>query len=257
MSANHSLQKLLDELGRLPGIGPKSAQRIAYYLLEADAEEARRLAESSLEVKQEVHFRSRCFNYATADECSICQDTMRDTTRICVVGSPRDVQAIERTGSYHGLYHVLGGVISPMDKIGPEQLHIRELLARLGHEDIHEVIIATNPKIEGETTASYLARTIKPLGVEVSRLASGLPVGGDLELADEVTRGRAIEARRAIKVACLLLPYVFLATHGVVIISPCDCEFVVQQRCFVSTYRMDASARILNLSIRCATFLVR
>ena len=171
MSANHSLQKLLDELGRLPGIGPKSAQRIAYYLLEADAEEARRLAEAILEVKQEVHFCSRCFNYATADECSICQDSMRDTTRICVVGEPRDVQAIERTGSYHGLYHVLGGVISPMDKIGPEQLHIRELLARLGHEDIHEVIIATNPNIEGETTASYLARTIKPLGVEVSRLA--------------------------------------------------------------------------------------
>ena len=185
MSANHSLQKLLDELGRLPGIGPKSAQRIAYYLLEADAEEARRLAEAILEVKQEVHFCSRCFNYATADECSICQDSMRDTTRICVVGEPRDVQAIERTGSYHGLYHVLGGVISPMDKIGPEQLHIRELLARLGHEDIHEVIIATNPNIEGETTASYLARTIKPLGV-------------DLEYADELTLGRAIEARRTI-----------------------------------------------------------
>ena len=174
MSVNHSLQKLLDELGRLPGIGPKSAQRIAYYLLEADAEEARRLAEAILEVKQEVHFCSRCFNYATADECSICQDSMRDTTRICVVGEPRDVQAIERTGSYHGLYHVLGGVISPMDKIGPEQLH------------------------EGETTASYLARTIKPLGVEVSRLASGLPVGGDLEYADELTLGRAIEARRTI-----------------------------------------------------------
>ena len=155
MSANHSLQKLLDELGRLPGIGPKSAQRIAYYLLEADAEEARRLAEAILEVKQEVHFCSRCFNYATADECSICQDSMRDTTRICV-------------------------------------------LARLGHEDIHEVIIATNPNIEGETTASYLARTIKPLGVEVSRLASGLPVGGDLEYADELTLGRAIEARRTI-----------------------------------------------------------
>ena len=182
----------------IPGIGPKSAHRIAYYLLEADAEEARRLAEAILEVKQEVHFCSRCFNYATADECSICQDPMRDTTRICVVGEPRDVQAIERTGSYHGLYHVLGGVISPMDKIGPEQLHIRELLARLGHEDIHEVIIATNPNIEGETTASYLARTIKPLGVEVSRLASGLPVGGDLEYADELTLGRAIEARRAI-----------------------------------------------------------
>ena len=183
MSANHSLQKLLDELGRLPGIGPKSAQRIAYYLLEADAEEARRLAEAILEVKQEVHFCSRCFNYATADECSICQDPMRDTTRICVVGEPRDVQAIERTGSYHGLYHVLGGVISPMDKIGPEQLHIRELLARLGHEDIHEVIIATNPNIEGETTASYLARTIKPLGVEACPWAATWSMPTSLHLA--------------------------------------------------------------------------
>ena len=256
MSANHSLQKLLDELGRLPGIGPKSAQRIAYYLLEADAEEARRLAEAILEVKQEVHFCSRCFNYATADECSICQDSMRDTTRICVVGEPRDVQAIERTGSYHGLYHVLGGVISPMDKIGPEQLHIRELLARLGHEDIHEVIIATNPNIEGETTASYLARTIKPLGVEVSRLASGLPVGGDLEYADELTLGRAIEARRAISLSgapCHGPSPFARGAHNWAFVR----GFVVQQRCFASAYRMDASARILNLPIRCATFWVR
>ncbi len=198
MSANHSLQKLLDELGRLPGIGPKSAQRIAYYLLEADAEEARRLAEAILEVKQEVHFCSRCFNYATADECSICQDPMRDTTRICVVGEPRDVQAIERTGSYHGLYHVLGGVISPMDKIGPEQLHIRELLARLGHEDIHEVIIATNPNIEGETTASYPGPYYQAAGRR--GIASGeRPARGRRpEYADELTLGRAIEARRTI-----------------------------------------------------------
>ena len=193
-----ALQRLLDELGRLPGIGPKSAQRIAYYLLEADAEEARRLAQAILEVKQQVHFCPVCFSYATRETCDVCSDSSRDRASICVVSEPRDVQAIERTGSYHGLYHVLGGVISPMDKIGPEQLHIRELLARLGHEDIHEVIIATNPNIEGETTASYLARTIKPLGVEVSRLASGLPVGGDLEYADELTLGRAIEARRAI-----------------------------------------------------------
>ena len=183
MSADRSLQILLDELGRLPGIGPKSAQRIAYYLLEADAEEARRLADSILMVKNEVHFCSRCFNYATGDECAICEDMSRDRDRICVVGEPRDVTAIERTGSYHGLYHVLGGVISPMDKIGPDQLHVRELLARLGAEDIEEVIIATNPNIEGETTASYLARTIKPLGITVTRLASGLPVGGDLEYA--------------------------------------------------------------------------
>ena len=186
MSADRSLQILLDELGRLPGIGPKSAQRIAYHLLEADAEEARRLAHAILQVKEQVHFCSRCFNYATADECDICTD------------STRDVSAIERTGSYHGLYHVLGGVISPMDKIGPDQLRIRELIGRLGAEDIQEVIIATNPNIEGETTASYLARTIKPLGVAVSRLASGLPVGGDLEYADELTLGRAIEARRTL-----------------------------------------------------------
>ena len=198
MSANRSLQILLDELGRLPGIGPKSAQRIAYYLLESDAEEARRLAHAILQVKERVHFCSRCFNYATDDECSICEDMTRDRSRICVVGEPRDVSAIERTGTYRGLYHVLGGVISPMDKIGPEQLRVRELLARLGSEDIEEVIIATNPNIEGEATASYLARTIKPLGVTVSRLASGLPVGGDLEYADELTLGRAIEARRAL-----------------------------------------------------------
>lgn len=198
MSADRSLQILLDELGRLPGIGPKSAQRIAYYLLEADAEEAHRLADAIVAVKEQVHFCSRCFNYATEDECAICQDASRDHTRICVVSEPRDVSAIERTSSYRGLYHVLGGVISPIDKIGPEQLHVRELLARLGAEDIQEVIIATNPNIEGETTASYLARTIKPLGVTVSRLASGLPVGGDLEYADELTLGRAIEARRAL-----------------------------------------------------------
>ncbi len=198
MSADRSLQILLDELGRLPGIGPKSAQRVAYHLLEADAEEARRLAHAILQVKEQVHFCSRCFNYATADECDICTDSTRDTTRICVVGEPRDVSAIERTGSYHGLYHVLGGVISPMDKIGPDQLRIRELIGRLGAEDMQEVIIATNPNIEGETTASYVARTIKPLGVAVSRLASGLPVGGDLEYADELTLGRAIEARRTL-----------------------------------------------------------
>ena len=196
MSAQSTLQVLLDELGKLPGIGPKSAQRIAYYLLESDAEESRRLADAILAVKEQVHFCSRCFNYATEDECSICQDPSRDRTRICVVGEPRDVTAIERTGSYDGLYHVLHGVISPMDKVGPEQLRIRELIARLGTEDIQEVIIATNPDIEGEATASYLARTIKPLGIKVSRLASGLPVGGDLEYADELTLGRAIEERR-------------------------------------------------------------
>ena len=198
MSADRSLQILLDELGRLPGIGPKSAQRIAYNLLEADAEEARRLADAILMVKNEVHFCSRCFNYATGDECAICEDMSRDRNRICVVGEPRDVTAIERTGSYHGLYHVLGGVISPMDKIGPEQLHVRELLQRLADGEVKEVILATNPDVEGETTATYLSRVIRPLGVRVTRLASGLPVGGDLEYADEVTLGRAIEARREV-----------------------------------------------------------
>jgi recombination protein RecR len=193
-----ALQRLLDELGRLPGIGPKSAQRIAYYLLGADVETARRLSDAILDVKQQVHFCPICFNYATREHCDVCDDSTRDRTSICVVSEPRDVTAIERTGSYHGLYHVLGGVISPMDKIGPEQLHVKELLARLSDDSVGEVILATNPDVEGETTATYLSRTIRPLGVEVTRLASGLPVGGDLEYADEVTLGRAIEARRAL-----------------------------------------------------------
>lgn len=191
-----ALQRLLDELGRLPGIGPKSAQRIAYHLLEADVEEARRLSNAIMEVKRQVHFCPVCFSYATGDTCDVCADGSRERDAICVVSEPRDVSAIERTGSYHGLYHVLGGVISPMDKIGPEQLHVRELLQRLASGEVEEVILATNPDVEGETTATYLARTIRPLGVKVTRLASGLPVGGDLEYADEITLGRAIEARR-------------------------------------------------------------
>lgn len=198
LNDGHALQRLLDELGRLPGIGPKSAQRIAYYLLEADAEEARRLATAILEVKQQVHFCPICFSYATRDTCDVCSDASRDRTTICVVSEPRDVSAIERTGSYHGLYHVLGGVISPMDKIGPEQLHVKELLSRLASGEVQEVILATNPDVEGETTATYLSRIIRPMGVRVSRLASGLPVGGDIEYADEVTLGRAIEARREV-----------------------------------------------------------
>ncbi len=198
MNASHdgkALQRLLDELGRLPGIGPKSAQRIAYHILSAPDEEARRLAQALLDVKNQVHFCPVCFSYATGDVCEICADTSRDRTRICVVSEPRDVSAIERTGVYSGLYHVLGGVISPMDEIGPDQLHIRELLARLADGSIEEVILATNPDVEGETTATYLARTIQSLELSVSRLASGLPVGGELEFADEVTLGRAIEAR--------------------------------------------------------------
>ncbi|MBP3893797.1 MAG: recombination protein RecR [Atopobiaceae bacterium] len=197
-SDGRALQRLLDELGRLPGIGPKSAQRIAYHLLEADIEEARRLSDAIIDVKRQVHFCPICFSYATRDTCDICADSRRDRTTVCVVSEPRDVAAIEKTGAYHGLYHVLGGVISPMDKIGPEQLHVRELLQRLASGEVQEVILATNPDVEGETTATYLARTINPLGVEVSRLASGLPVGGDLEYADEVTLGRAIEARRKV-----------------------------------------------------------
>lgn len=197
MAESASIQKLLDELERLPGVGPKSAQRIAFWLLNADTVTARRLADAIIEVKQTVHFCSTCFNYAEADECSICADPTRDHTTICVVEEPRDVTAIERTGEFSGVYHVLGGVISPMDGIGPEQLHVRELMSRLSDDAVKEVILATNPNVEGETTAVYLARMIKPLNVTVTRLASGLPVGGDLEYADEVTLGRAIEARRA------------------------------------------------------------
>ena len=193
-----ALQRLLDELGRLPGIGPKSAQRIAYHILESEADEARRLAQALLDVKQQVHFCPTCFSYATGEHCAVCEDPARDRSRICVVSEPRDVSAIERTDCYHGLYHVLGGVISPMDRKGPEQLHIRELIARLADGVVEEVILATNPDVEGEATASYLARIIKPLDVGVSRLASGLPVGGELEYADEVTLGRAIEARRSL-----------------------------------------------------------
>ena len=194
--ADETLDCLVDELGRLPGIGPKSAQRIAYHVLRSDEESVRRLADALLDVKRVIHFCPRCFNYAAGSVCSICADHDRDQSVICVVAEPRDIQAIERTGSYRGLYHVLGGVISPMDRVGPDELHVRELMARLGSEPVREVILATNPDVEGETTASYLARLIKPLGITVSRLASGLPVGGELEYADEVTLGRAIEARR-------------------------------------------------------------
>lgn len=191
-----ALQRLLDELGRLPGIGPKSAQRIAYYLLESDAERARRLATAILDVKRQVHFCPICFSYATGDTCNVCADPSRDRTTICVVSEPRDVSAVERTGSHHGLYHVLGGVISPMDKIGPEQLHVKELLARLASGEVGEVILATNTDVEGEATATYLSRTIKPLGVRVTRFAVGMSVGGEVELADELSLGRAIEDRR-------------------------------------------------------------
>lgn len=198
MYAAPALQKLLDELERLPGIGPKSAQRIAYWMLNTDKATVLRLAEAIVEVKETVHFCSRCFNYAEDDLCEICQSSKRDAGAICVVSEPRDIPPIERTGVFNGVYHVLGGELSPIDGVGPDDLHIAELLKRLGDPSVHEVILATNPNVEGETTASYLARLIKPLGVKVSRLASGLPVGGDLEFADEVTLGRAIEARREV-----------------------------------------------------------
>lgn len=194
-TSNQALQFVLDEFGRLPGIGPKSAQRIAYFLMEADDETARRLSRAILNLKEHVHFCPVCFAYATDDICALCNDSTRDVSKVCVVCEPRDIASIEKTGVYHGLYHVLGGVISPMDKIGPEQLHVKELLARLAGDEIKEVILAMNPTVEGETTATYLARTIKTLGIQTTRLASGLPVGGDLEYVDEVTLGRAIEAR--------------------------------------------------------------
>ncbi len=198
MYSASAIQKLLDELERLPGIGPKSAQRIAYWILNTEKAEALRLASAITEVKDTVHFCSRCFNYAQEDLCDICASEKRDASLICVVSEPRDIPPIERTGSFSGVYHVLGGALSPLEGVGPEQLHITQLLSRLNNPEIAEVILATNPNVEGETTASYLARLIKPLGVKVSRLASGLPVGGDLEFADEITLGRAIESRRVL-----------------------------------------------------------
>lgn len=190
------IQKLLDELERMPGVGPKSAQRIAYWMLNSDRETVLRLADAIVEVKNTVHFCSRCFNYAEGELCEVCASQRRDESVICVVSEPRDIAAIERTAAFSGVYHVLGGALSPMDGIGPDDLHIAELLKRLADADVREVVLATNPNVEGETTAAYLARLIKPLGVEVTRLASGLPVGGDLEFADEITLGRAIESRR-------------------------------------------------------------
>ena len=196
MSTAPALQKLLDELERLPGIGAKSAQRIAYWMMNTESATVLRLAEAITEVKSTVHFCSRCFNYAEGDMCEICQSPQRDAGVICVVSEPRDIAAIERTGVYTGLYHVLGGELAPMDGIGPDELHIAELMRRLSSEEVHEIILATNPNVEGETTAAYIARLVKPLGVDVSRLASGMPVGGELDFIDEVTLARAIEARR-------------------------------------------------------------
>lgn len=195
MANSPAIQRLLDELERLPGIGPKSASRIAYWMLNNEEEKVLRLADAIVEVKQQVKFCSCCFNYAEDDLCSICMDPTRDMSRICVVSEPRDIAAIERTHSFRGRYHVLGGVLSPIEGIGPDELHITELMARLSDPSIEEVILAFNCNVEGETTAAYIARLIKPLQLSISKLASGLPVGGDLEYADEATLGRAISSR--------------------------------------------------------------
>jgi recombination protein RecR len=192
------VQDLIDELGRLPGVGPKGAQRIAFYLLEADPVDVKRLAHVLVEVKDKVRFCSECGNVAEDDQCRICRDPRRDPALICVVEESKDVVAIERTREFRGRYHVLGGAISPIDGIGPDQLRVRELMQRLADSAVTEVILATDPNLEGEATATYLTRMLKPLGLRVTRLASGLPVGGDLEYADEVTLGRAFEGRRAV-----------------------------------------------------------
>lgn len=192
-----AVQELIDELGRLPGIGPKSAQRIAFHILEADPDDMRKLASSIVTVKDKVKFCSICGNVTEQETCAICRDSRRDPTMICVVEESKDVIAVERTRSFRGRYHVLGGAINPIAGIGPDQLRIRELLSRLSDEQISEIIIATDPNLEGEATATYLSRMLKTLGINVTRLASGLPVGGDLEYADEITLGRAFEGRRS------------------------------------------------------------
>ena len=192
------IQELIDELGKLPGIGPKSAQRIAFHIVQSERVDINHLVDVLRLVKEKVRFCSKCFNVAEEEECKICRDPRRDPAVLCVVEESKDVVAIERTREFRGKYHVLGGAISPIDGIGPDQLKIRELLTRLSDDRITEIIIATDPNLEGEATATYLARTLKPLGIKISRLASGLPVGGDLEYADEVTLGRAFEGRRAL-----------------------------------------------------------
>ncbi|GAB3519503.1 recombination mediator RecR [Arthrobacter monumenti] len=193
-----AVQELIDELGRLPGVGPKSAQRIAFHILEADPEDMKRLVASITTVKERVKFCEICGNVTEQETCSICRDPRRDPSIICVVEESKDVIAVERTRSFKGRYHVLGGAINPIAGIGPEQLRIRELMTRLSDEQIQEIIIATDPNLEGEATATYLGRLLKSIGITVSRLASGLPVGGDLEYADEVTLGRAFEGRRSV-----------------------------------------------------------
>ena len=193
------MQALIDALGRLPGVGPKGAQRIAFHLLKSDSVDVERLAHSITEAKALVRFCDRCFNFSDGPICRICDDDRRDSSMLCVVEESRDVIAIEKTGEFRGRYHVLLGAMNPLEGIGPEQLKIRELLARLDIEGVKEVILCTNPNTEGDVTAMYLARLLKPLGLRITRIASGLPVGGDLEYADELTLGRALEGRRVIE----------------------------------------------------------
>ena len=190
------VQALIDELGRLPGIGPKSAQRIAFHLLKLPADDVTRLAMSITDAKARVRFCVRCWNFADGELCPICLDDRRDTTTLCVVEESRDIVSIEKTGEFRGRYHVLLGAMSPLDGVGPEQLKMKELFARLEPEGVTEVIVCTNPNTEGEVTALYLGRMLRPFGIRVTRIASGLPVGGDLEYADELTLGRALEGRR-------------------------------------------------------------
>nr|CAA9329893.1 MAG: RecR [uncultured Nocardioidaceae bacterium] len=192
------VQDLIDELGRLPGIGPKSAQRIAFHVLDADPTDVRRLADVLIEVKDKVRFCQVCWNVAEDELCRICRDPRRDLSVLCVVEESKDVVAIERTREFRGRYHVLGGAISPIEGVGPDDIRVKELLQRLADGTVLEVILATDPNLEGEATATYLTRTLRPLGLRVTRLASGLPVGGDLEYADEVTLGRAFEGRRRV-----------------------------------------------------------
>jgi recombination protein RecR len=195
-----AVQDLIDELGRLPGVGPKSAQRIAFHLLAADPVDVRRLVSALTEVKEKVRFCTICGNVAEEEQCRICRDPRRDVAVICVVEEPKDVVAIERTREFRGRYHVLGGAISPIEGVGPDDLRVRELMTRLADGTVTELILATDPNLEGEATATYLARLVKPMDLRVTRLASGLPVGGDLEYADEVTLGRAFEGRRLLDV---------------------------------------------------------
>jgi recombination protein RecR len=190
------LARLVAELEKLPGIGPKSAQRLAFYLLQVPAEEAQQLAAAIMQVKEQVRSCSVCFNYTDQEVCEICSNARRDRTLLCVVADPRDLLAIERTNEFRGLYHVLGGVISPMEGIGPDQLRLRELLERVHRDQVKEVILATNPQVEGEATAMYVHRLLKPLGINVSKIAFGLPMGGDLDYADPATLIQALGGRR-------------------------------------------------------------